>query len=205
MSIRDTPIGVTLTYKPHGAFLPVDREFPWATPDDLAFVLAAFQARQSRGWTTTKAEIVEALHEARVSQMEWHEDHMRTALLTGLDWWAKLVPSRLIDRAVELAMNHYYESTAQSAVEMADLYEQVNHLNSSVSAIRSQQASTQALLDEAGVPPLGPQVMCAGGCGKGIPLARPLVLPLGWTADERNIPRCPQHSTADVMTSKAAL
>lgn len=203
MSIRDTPIGVTLTYKPHGAFLPVDREFPWATPDDLVFVLAAFQARQGRG-RVTKDEVVEALHEARVSQMEWHEDHMRTALLTGLGRWAKLVPSRLMDRVVELAMNHYYESTSQWAVEMADLYEQVNSLNSRMNDVGRAQAQ-QARIRQA-PRSYGPMIHCGGkdACDKAILLEHLSAPPVGWTVDADLVPRCPEHSVADVVTSKVA-
>jgi hypothetical protein len=199
MSIKDTPIGVTLTYKPHGAFLPVDREFPWATPDDLVFVLAAFQARQGRG-RVTRAEIVEALHEARMSQMEWHEDHMRTALLTGLGWWAKLVPSRLIDRVIELAMNHYYESTSQWAVEMADLYEQVNSLNSRMSDVG--RAQTQQARIRRAAPSYGPMIHCGGGCDKAILLEHLASPPPGWTVSEEKVPFCPEHSGADVVTSQ---
>lgn len=202
MSSKDTPIGVTVTYKPHGAFLPVDREFPWATPDDLVFVLAAFHARKGRG-RVTRVEVVEALEESRESQMQWHADRMRLALLRGLGRWAKLLPSRLIDRVIELAMNQYYESTAQWSVEMADLYEQVNWLNSQVGAVSRAQAQ-QAQIRRAALPAAGPQVLCAGGCGKGLPLTDILTLPPGWTVDEQDAPRCPEHSASDVMTSKVA-
>ncbi|MCX4799591.1 hypothetical protein OG497_37690 [Streptomyces sp. NBC_01242] len=195
MSITSTPIGATLTYTPHGAFLPVDLEFPWATPDDMVFILAAFRARQGRG-LVTRAEVVDALEEARESQMAWHADRMRLAMLSGLGRWAKVLPSRLIDRVVELAMNQYYESTAQWAVEMADLYEQVNSLSYRVSALSRAQGQARSVAI-----PAGPQILCAGGCGKGLPLARPLALPPGWTADERDTPRCPEHSVADVVTS----
>lgn len=198
----DTPIGATLTYKPQGAFLPRDLEFPWATPDDMVFVLAAFKARQNRG-LTTRAEVVEALEEARESQMQWHSDRMRLSLQRGLGRWAKLLPSKLIDRAVELAMSQHYESTGQWAVEMAHLYEQVNYLNAQVRAVgRAQERSGAVRRTDL---PYGPQILCAGGCGKGLPLARPLVLPLGWTADGRGTPRCPEHSVVDVVTSKAAV
>ncbi|MFJ4902899.1 hypothetical protein [Streptomyces sp. NPDC088727] len=131
MSLSDTPIGATLTYKPHGAFLPRDLDFAWATPDDIVFVLAAFHARQGRG-AVTRSELVSALEEARDSQMQWHADRMRLSLVQGLGWWVKVTPSRLVDRVVELAMRQYHESTAQWSMEMADLYEQVNLLHRKV-------------------------------------------------------------------------
>lgn len=197
MSSMNTPIGATLTYKPHGAFLPVDLEFPWATPDDMAFILAALKSRQGRG-LVTRAEVVAALEEARESQMQWHADRMRISMVKGLGWWARLLGSKRVDRAVELAMGQYYESTGQWALEMADLYEQVNYLNARVGDIGRTQAQ-QAQVRRAALP-AGPQILCAGGCGKGLPLARPLTLPPGWTADESGTPSCPEHSVA-VMTS----
>lgn len=202
MSIKDTPIGVTLTYKPHGAFLPVDREFPWATPDDLVFVMAAFQARQGRGGRVARSEIVESLHEARDSQVEWHADQMRLSLLQGLGWWAKLLPSRLIDRVVDLWIKHYFDSTSQWAMEMAELYEQVNSLNTRVSAVGRAQAQQSAIRQAA--PSYGPMIHCGGGCDKAILLEHLASPPPDWTVSKQKVPFCPEHSGADVVTSQAA-
>ncbi|MDQ1041555.1 hypothetical protein QFZ75_008057 [Streptomyces sp. V3I8] len=194
--LTDSAIGVRITYRPTGAFLPVEREFPWANPDDVVFIIAAFSARQHRS-LRTRSDVVAMLKEARDSQIAWHEDRMRMALVHSLGRWAKVVPSRLVDRLVQASMKQYYEATAHWALELGELYEQVNELSSQVGTMRRAQRP------QSKPPTYGPQVLCeAPLCTRQIPLARPLVLPEGWTADERNVPRCPEHSAADVMTSK---
>lgn len=196
--LTDRPIGVRLTYRPAGAFLPVERNFGWADPDDLVFVVAAFNARQHRS-LSAREDVAKVLEEARASQLAWHEDRMRMALIADLGRWARFVPSRLIDRMVEAAMRQYHEATAHWAVEMGELYERVSELNERVGTVRRAQLGRLQPVP----PSYGPRVRCEDrACSLSIPLARPLVLPEGWTADERDIPRCPLHSAADVTTSK---
>lgn len=194
---EDTPIGATFTYRPVGSFLPVDREFPWATPNDIAFVLRAFLQRQERAGGP-RVEITEAFREARASQLEWYEERLVLSLREGLGWWAHLLPKRLVDRIVEKAMAQHLESTTMWAMELAGLYEQVDDLQRRVGSIGRTRAH-QARIRQA--ESYGPQILCGGGCDLKVPLANPMVVPVGWTVGAGGVPLCPAHSVADVMTS----
>ncbi|MEV7675081.1 hypothetical protein [Streptomyces sp. NPDC088752] len=190
-----TRLGVTVTYRPEGAFLPVDRTFPWTTADDVTFLFSALNMRRSMNGVLDE-ETVRALEEAKESQMAYQAQEARAALVAGLGRWARWVPARVIDRVVKLVSRPYREYAALWPVEAGSLSAQVYGLHSRVSSMRGEPSWARR------APSYGPQVRCGDGCPEEIPLDRYLPLPPGWTREDDGEPKCPKHSRVDVMTSE---
>ncbi|MFI0967110.1 hypothetical protein ACH4S8_37850 [Streptomyces sp. NPDC021080] len=203
MNIENTPVGVTVTWKPVDSFLPVDREFPWATPDDIAFLLSAlnFRNQKSGGFGPL---VTPELKEARDNQARWHGDMMRLRLIDGLGWWARVLPSRVVDRIADRLANYAFETESQAMLERSALYEQTHRLNARMGGVARIQDHQGRIRRAAAGPSYGPMIHCGAGCDKAILLEHLVSPPEGWTVSEEKVPFCPEHSEApasDVTTS----
>ncbi|MGW7100431.1 hypothetical protein [Streptomyces sp. NPDC054838] len=178
---------VTLSYTPYEG--PVQkRRFFGLTPDDLVFILAQLHAR-TRRTGRGRAAATEALDDARKAQLEWYEDQLRLSLEASLGRWHRFVPASLRHRIVQTQMDHYFDSTAQWASEMADLYARVDRLEYEVGTM-DRARSVPA-------PVIGPRMMCGHApCGESLPLGEAAVLPHGWSILASGGVRCPKHAMA---------
>ncbi|WP_428957902.1 hypothetical protein [Streptomyces sp. cg35] len=190
---------VSLTYMPYGGF-PQERHFDHLTPTDLSFVLASLHGRKRRD-IKGRAEVIQALDEARRNELEWHADQLHLAIVEGLGWWTRLLPSAAIVRIVDKQLEHYYDTTAKWAAEQADLHALVAELHGRVDRLAYR------LKDVASRKPVeGPRLMCGRpGCANSVPLDDPL-LPPGWLWGEKSgtrVPFCPDD-VQTIPTQKAA-
>ncbi|THA72539.1 hypothetical protein E6R60_26795 [Streptomyces sp. A0642] len=189
MTFDQTPLQrVTLTFLPHGGY-PQERTFDHITPDDLVFVVAALHARKRRA-LTGRGEVQEMLATASRSQLEWHEEQLRTALDEGMGAWRHFVPRWIRLRILERLVEQYYVSTAAWGAEMGDLYERVDALQRTVTRGRVSKRVAE------------PMVLCAGPeCSSSIPLRDLGNPPEGWAKDASGNPRCADHPVTSASSA----
>ncbi|MFD7835636.1 hypothetical protein [Streptomyces sp. NPDC059761] len=178
---------VTLAYTPFEGALQA-RNFTGLTVDDLVFVLASLHAR-TRNTHRSRTEATEALDHARKTQLEWYENQLRLSLEESLGRWHRLLPASIRRRIVEVQMEHYFDTTAQWAIELGDLYARVDRLEKDIRDMHQRRAQR--------APVIGPRMLCGhGSCEAGLPIQEVPMLPHGWSMLASGGVRCPEHALA---------
>ncbi|MGW9067941.1 hypothetical protein ACWGQT_00615 [Streptomyces yangpuensis] len=176
---------VTLAYTPFDGPLQ-ERHFAGLTVDDLVFVLASLHAR-TRSTHRSRAEATQALDSARKAQLEWYENQLRLSLEESLGRWHRLLPAAIRRRIVEVQMEHYFDTTAQWAVELGDLYARVDRLEGDIRTMHERRSKP--------APVMGPRMLCNHGpCTESLAIETVPMLPHGWSILASGGVRCPKHA-----------